>query len=177
MGSTAAVAAAIPRSSAKKKKIFLLGILLLVIGIVLSIIGLLGVVSSFTNIGFNFNQIFDQQSFAQQSQQMSQTSGNALVSGIIFAIGLILCMFGGYLIFFSKLGNVASYVANETAPAVGTVTHAVGKGLMSGVNEAGGIQLNVQGMSGKEVIKVKCSHCGYLESEDAEFCSKCGKPL
>ncbi len=29
----------------------------------------------------------------------------------------------------------------------------------------------------KEVVKVKCRNCGSLESEDAAFCRKCGKPL
>lgn len=27
------------------------------------------------------------------------------------------------------------------------------------------------------VVKVKCRSCGFLERPDAEFCSKCGKPL
>ena len=29
----------------------------------------------------------------------------------------------------------------------------------------------------KEVVKIKCRNCGSLESEDAAFCRKCGKPL
>ena len=29
----------------------------------------------------------------------------------------------------------------------------------------------------KEIVKVKCRNCGSLESEDAAFCRKCGKPL
>lgn len=29
----------------------------------------------------------------------------------------------------------------------------------------------------KEVVKVKCRECGFLETEDAEFCSKCGKRM
>ncbi len=26
-------------------------------------------------------------------------------------------------------------------------------------------------------VRVKCRNCGYLETEDAEFCSKCGQRL
>ena len=29
----------------------------------------------------------------------------------------------------------------------------------------------------KGSIKIRCPHCGYLESEDALFCSKCGRRL
>jgi len=28
-----------------------------------------------------------------------------------------------------------------------------------------------------EIIKIKCPNCGYLENEDAKFCSKCGKKI
>lgn len=33
------------------------------------------------------------------------------------------------------------------------------------------------GSEGNTVIKVRCPHCGYLESEDALYCSKCGKSM
>jgi len=26
-------------------------------------------------------------------------------------------------------------------------------------------------------VRIKCRNCGYLETEDAEFCSKCGQRL
>ena len=31
--------------------------------------------------------------------------------------------------------------------------------------------------SSNTIIKVRCPHCGYLESEDALYCSKCGKSM
>ena len=33
------------------------------------------------------------------------------------------------------------------------------------------------GNEGNTIIKVRCPHCGYLESEDALYCSKCGKSM
>ena len=33
------------------------------------------------------------------------------------------------------------------------------------------------GSEGNTVIKVRCPHCGYLESEDAVYCSKCGRSM
>ena len=33
------------------------------------------------------------------------------------------------------------------------------------------------GNDGNVIIKVRCPHCGYLESEDAIYCSKCGKNM
>ena len=33
------------------------------------------------------------------------------------------------------------------------------------------------GNGSNTVIKVRCPHCGYLESEDAVYCSKCGKSM
>jgi flagellar biosynthesis/type III secretory pathway M-ring protein FliF/YscJ len=31
--------------------------------------------------------------------------------------------------------------------------------------------------SDNTIIKVRCPHCGYLESEDAVYCSKCGRSM
>lgn len=29
----------------------------------------------------------------------------------------------------------------------------------------------------KEVVRVRCAHCKALNAEDADYCSKCGKPM
>lgn len=77
------------------------------------------------------------------------------------------------LIYISQFRKVASYIATEASPAIETGSHAFGKGMGTGLKEAGIGTSNTP----KEVIKIKCPHCGYLESEDAEFCSKCGKKI
>lgn len=33
------------------------------------------------------------------------------------------------------------------------------------------------GLGAREVVKVRCRGCGYLETEDARFCSGCGAPM
>ena len=81
-------------------------------------------------------------------------------------IGSALLMFGAFLLVVSFLRPISKYVAGEYYPAMRTV----GKGFGEGFTEASQNE-------NKVVVKVKCSHCGYLETKDAEFCSKCGRRL
>ena len=53
-------------------------------------------------------------------------------------------------------------------------TEAAGEGIAKGINKGGGIKVS---SSSTEKIMIKCRECGYLESIDAEFCSKCGKKM
>ena len=64
---------------------------------------------------------------------------------------------------------VTGYVATEAAPAIETAATAFGTGLRDAGFGAPGV--------GGTVVRVKCRNCGYLETEDAEFCSKCGQRL
>lgn len=82
--------------------------------------------------------------------------------------GLLMIFFGAVLLKFSFIRPISEYYATEMSPAITTTGHALGTGL----KESGAL-----GSSQKEIIKVKCPHCGYLDSEDAEFCSKCGKKI
>jgi hypothetical protein len=100
-----------------------------------------------------------------------------------FAQGSIMLM-GGFgmiaagllLIYITNIRRVARYMATETAPAVEIAGEAAGSGVARGTQRGGGIKLDVESDTSKtrEVIKVKCRKCGYLETEDATFCSKCG---
>jgi hypothetical protein len=86
----------------------------------------------------------------------------------IFGLGGFLTVIGFGLISFSLIRPVSKYYATEATPAIKIASEAIGEGLKdSGVGRT----------QTKEVIKIKCPHCGYLESEDAEFCSKCGKKI
>ena len=84
------------------------------------------------------------------------------------AVGLLMIFFGVVLLKFSFIRPISKYIATEASPAITKASHAIGQGL----KESGAFD-----SSQKEIIKVKCPHCGYLESEDADFCSKCGKKL
>jgi hypothetical protein len=96
-----------------------------------------------------------------------------MVSFIAFGFGGVLCI--GIGAFLTKLGflRVASEtVATETSGAVEHSAGAFGRGFVGGARSAG-----LNGMTMQQVIRVKCRSCGFLESEDAKFCSKCGKGL
>lgn len=126
------------------------------------------------------------------SQQSSTAMGNEdwfeQSSAGMFKIfgGLVLIIIGAILLYVSFIRRVASYYAEELSPALETATDAVGAGITRGIQRSGGIKLDIQ-TSGqaqhsspvepREVIKIKCRSCGYLETEDADFCSKCGKKM
>ena len=59
-------------------------------------------------------------------------------------------------------GSSSKYTAEQ-------VTDGIASGLKKHDMSIGG--------GGREVVKIKCRNCGYLETEDAEFCSKCGQAM
>src|SRR5947199_3862059 len=64
---------------------------------------------------------------------------------------------------------VTTYVASEASPAIERVSETAAGGLKKG--------FGANPLKSESVVKVKCRNCGYLESEDAIYCGKCGKPL
>jgi len=136
---------------------------MLAIGAILLIVGIILLIYGFMNFGGLFGQSTDTQ---QAILQKSNTGFNSIM---IMAAGGFMLVIGIGLIYWSQFRRVASYVATEASPALTTASNAIGKGLKE--SDAMGNK------SEKEVIKIKCRHCGYLESEDAEFCSKCGKKV
>jgi len=87
---------------------------------------------------------------------------------MIFAAGGFLTMIGFMLVGLTLIRPYSKYLATEASPAIKIASESLGEGL-----KESGIGTGQQ----KEIIKVKCPHCGYLDSEDAEFCSKCGKKI
>ena len=84
--------------------------------------------------------------------------------------GFLMAGIGAMLIFVSFARPVSKYYATEMSPAMQITGESIGTGLKNsgfGNNKT----------QTKEIIKIKCPHCGYLESEDADFCSKCGKKI
>lgn len=125
----------------KAKKIMLgIGIPLLLIGAILGVFGFASFMGS-----------FDKEAFDEANNAM-----------VYITIGVLLLIIGFGLVGLGLLGKYATYVAEETSPAITTASQAFAKGLTG---------------ESKEVVKIKCPNCVYLESEDAEFCSKCGKKI
>jgi len=95
-----------------------LGIVLVVIGLALVIFGLV--------------------SFFGASQNLNNPQGSFMGAGlgmVLMFIGIILIGVGVLIIYLTNIGKIFGYVARETAPAIEKTTHAVGKGLASGVKK------------------------------------------
>ncbi len=155
----------IPQHKATKQILRIVGIIVLIIGVIVLMIG----------ISKMSNNSLDDESFNETSTGMFTT----------FA-GVAFLMFGGMLLYYSVVGRVASYFADEYSPAIETGTEAFGAGITRGIQRGGGLKFQIESTDQqpvssarqqKEVIKIKCRSCGYLETEDAEFCSKCGNKI
>ena len=94
---------------------------------------------------------------------------------VIF-IGIVMCMIGFQLWYATKVDKIANYMSRATGDSAKYTTEKVTDGFATGL-EKHGMGLGGLGGGANEVIKVKCRNCGYLETEDAEFCSKCGQSI
>jgi hypothetical protein len=104
-----------------------------------------------------------------------QPGGFGLVAGSFFlsfllgAVGVILVGVGGLALRLGMVRPVSGYLATEAGPAIRTASSAIGAGLRDvGFGPSA---------APPTVVRVKCRNCGYLETEDAEFCSKCGQRM
>ena len=134
------------------------------VGIALMGIGLVLFFLSFVPILLAFNR-FMQDPFGSAGSMF----GSFFLSFLIGAIGIITLGVGGFALRLGLVRPLTGYVATEAAPAIQTAATAFGAGL----REAG---FGASGVAGS-LIRVKCRNCGYLETEDAEFCSKCGQRM
>ncbi|MEK6918206.1 MAG: hypothetical protein AABW51_04635 [Nanoarchaeota archaeon] len=100
-----------------------LGIFLLVVGIVLLIYGFSSFLGSTPN----------PDSLNSYGIQNSFKSAGVGIFSVFFGFALIGA--GGVIIYLVNIGKIFNYMAKETAPAVETTSHALGKGLASGVKK------------------------------------------
>jgi hypothetical protein len=136
------------------------------IGIVALLAGLALLLSSGLPIYFSMQSVF-QDPFNPNAP--SAAFGSFMLSFLLGAVGVILIITGGVALRFGMIRPVSGYLATEAAPAIQTAAAAVGGGL----REMG---FGAPAAPAREV-RIKCRNCGYLETEDAEFCSKCGQRL
>ena len=140
-----------------KRIMLAIGIVLIIFGIILLVYGF----SSFGNLWSDFSDPFD-----------NNVRSNGFSSIGFISAGGFLLIIGIALVYISQFRRATKYFATEASPAITTASHALGKGLGDGLKES-----EVLKQTPKEIIKIKCPHCGFLESIDAEFCSKCGKKV
>ncbi|MFX0134583.1 MAG: zinc ribbon domain-containing protein [Candidatus Hodarchaeota archaeon] len=155
----------------KRRKMKIIGIFSLIIGISLIITGIFFSIASFNSMG--------------------DPDGNFMLFGGASAG----CFFGGgvgiiiALALFSMAYQraITKYAYEETGMALGTASERavegygriIGKGseaMTRGIRNAGGIKHDVD-IKEREIIKIKCQACGALNDEDANFCDNCGQAI
>ena len=130
------------------------GILLLVVGLVLFVMAPLSAISGMSDF------------------QDGGSPATSMGSFVVFGFTGVLCIgIGGFLTRLGFLRVASEIVATETSGAVRHAADAFGRGFAGGARSAG-----FDGSATQQVVRLKCRSCGFLESEDARFCSKCGKP-
>jgi hypothetical protein len=134
------------------------------LGVVLLVAGFVLFLSSFVPVLLAFNE-FTRDPFGSAGSIF----GSFFLTFVLGAIAVVLLGIGGFALRFGLIRPVTGYVATEAAPAIRTAAAAIGEGIReSGFGAAPRTDT---------VVRVKCRTCGYLETEDAEFCSKCGQRL
>ena len=104
---------------------------------------------------------------------------NAATGFGFFAGGAIL-LGGGFALFrWVNLQRIATYIAEETSPAMKIGSEAMAEGLSKGLMQSGGIPIKMSGQPTESAPKlmIKYQSCGTLNDEQATFCDHCGQPL
>lgn len=148
-----------------KKNVRALGFVLVIIGGLLMIYGFMNIFSVFGNFPSGSGGIEEAQ---EAGANMMQTF---FIGGVLLFIGFAMVGFGVQAIITSKAREISKFAASQMSPASEMMSEAIGSGLSKGF----GGQSPFSGQ--KEVVKIKCRNCGYLETEDADFCSKCGEKM
>lgn len=95
-----------------------IGIILLVLGLALAIFGL----TSFTGS-------------TQDPENLMGGFASASSGIILIFIGGVLIIIGVAIIYLANIGKIFSYITKETSPGIEKGSHALGKGLASGIKE------------------------------------------
>lgn len=122
-------------------------------GAVLIVVGLLLVVAAsylWTSYGASTVASGSLQSIAQNAATAYATSL------LLTMVGSVLALVGLTALVLGLLRPVATFVARETSPAVGTVTHSAAVAALD---------------------RRKCRSCGRLNPDDAVYCCTCGRSL
>jgi hypothetical protein len=136
--------------------------LLIIIGFVLIVIGIPLVIAGFSSF-FQLQSNFFSLSFEESSALSAQAFASIVP-------GMFLTIIGAGVLRFGFIGRVSKYIADETGPAISSVSESITKGVKKG----GGIDITVHSDSN---IRIKCRNCGTLNDEDATYCDNCGSPL
>lgn len=115
-----------------------------------------------------FMESWQQDPFAPRSPPILAFFLSFLIGGV----GVVLLGLGGMALRLGLVRPVSGYVVTEASPAIEMGAAAVGRGLRDAMGPPG-----PAGAAPRPEVRVKCRNCGYLDTEDATYCSKCGSAL
>ena len=137
-----------------RRTLQVVGLCLLIPGFILFLVG--GILPFFSLMGGS-----------EPSEEGFRAFGASLVvSFLVTGLGMMMFVAGGICASLGFRKPMSELAATDTELAVETTAGAFGRGLTRG--GIGG---------GQQVVRVKCRSCGHLETEDATYCSKCGKAV
>lgn len=138
--------------------------------LVLRVVGVAIVVVALGLIAFGFNRIFLTDSGVSMSDPgwFDAEQEHAKPGTVALFIGMPLLALGGWIVWLAFLKPLTEIVATETGGAVEYGAGRAGRGFGAGLKQAGALA---------GVVKVRCRGCGFLDSEDARFCSGCGQAM
>jgi hypothetical protein len=142
--------------SESRKNTYLLGQIILVIGVILFL-------SNFVIFAVN---IGDFSNFAGQIRRQI---------GLAFG-GMICILIGGFLMKVGRYGKAGAGLTLDPEQErfdKEPINRSIG-GQLSDILDEAGIR---KGTDSKEIIKIRCTHCQYLNDEADKFCGGCGKSL
>lgn len=159
-----------PDHSTKRRQISIVSVLLFVVGLSVLAYGLMQFSSGFLRPSSEF--------FADPNRVMDEDRRSGFTGILCMFAGGVTLMFAVRALFYARAGSILRYAAAETAPVAKDTFNYLADETQEGVQKlAGAVAKGRTASGGGEVIKVRCRQCGYLESEDAKFCSGCGRGI
>ena len=167
-----------------KTKLQKIGYVLLGVGAVLSIIGIVLLILGFTSMGKTVEKPLEPG--MPMGQGFSSSIGLFIGGGILLIIGLGMVAFGVYASFFAHareiaaygastvapvIGETATYLADETSPAIQKVTSAISNGIRGKQPDE---KVETQSVEAPNPDIKYCTVCGAKNTRDAKFCTRCG---
>ncbi len=169
-----------------KTKLQKIGYVLLGVGAVFCIIGIVLLILGFTSIGKTVEKPLEP-GMPNIGQGFSSSVGFFAGGGILLTIGLGMLAFGVYASFFAHareiaayastvapvVGETATYLADETSPAIQKVTSAISNGIRGKQPNENAETQSQSAVAPNPDIKF-CTACGAKNTREAKFCTKCG---
>ncbi len=163
------------------KKIRTVSFCLIGIGIFLFIIGLIGFITNKMNYDKRYNEWYNSWWNQYGANLNDMPSRNYIGFVVLMYFSIAPIGLGIILLIITYRRQLVAYNVNTVAPIVGEVHEDYVKPFVeesgSTIGKAYNNFKHTANVKEKEVIKIRCPHCGKLNNEDAKYCDNCGEKL